>query len=165
MIKKEERVEGPKKEEKKEEEWKGSGIFPIPRILKKPPQEEKKKEEDKVEKDEIPKIKQRVEILEKEVPPIKEKANNQGEEITALKDRAKAIEDAIRQLQIDSSQYVPYWIFWVTALLLGAVGGAYIMMDFVFKTVTVWSYIIGIVGTALIATGYYLYKKGKAKNN
>ncbi|MFA6096504.1 MAG: hypothetical protein WC788_02645 [Candidatus Paceibacterota bacterium] len=99
-------------------------------------------------------VKEKVDALAKEITPIKEKVNGQDKKISAL-------EDAIRQLQIDSAKYVRYYMFWIVAALLGTVGAIYMLNNVVFKEVTIWSYVVGVIGSAIIATLFYLYYRSK----
>ena len=107
------------------------------------------------------KVEDKVTDLEKKIPPLEEKVNKHDNDISALNDRTKQNEDAIRQLQEDSIKYVRYYMFWIVAILLGTVGAIYMMNNYVFKVVTIWSYIVGVIGTALIATLFYLYYRSK----
>lgn len=159
MIKKEERVEGPK-EEKKEEGGKGSGIFPISRILKKPPQEEKKKEEDRVEEKKIV-IEKDVKDLKDKIPAIDKKVDDHDKKIAALEKRADKVDDAIKHIYSELSKCLRFWILWVIAGLLGGVGVVYILNNFAFKPATVHSYFVGMIGGAIIATLFYLHYRSK----
>lgn len=165
MIKKEERVEGPK-EEKKEEKKKGSGIFPIPKILSKII----KKEDKDVGKDKIPEIEKKANDLEEQVAPVKEKVDALGKEVTELKGKVndhdkdiKGIKDQFAEFKTELAKCVRFYMFWIVFALLGIVGFVYLARNFEFKEVTWTSYVVGIFGTAVIATLYYLYYKKQRK--
>jgi len=49
--------------------------------------------------------------------------------------------------------------------LLGGVGIVYLADNFAFKTATIHSYLIGIVGGAIVGTIFYLYYQNKYKQN
>lgn len=100
---------------------------------------------------------EKVDALEKKVPAIERRLDDHDKEI-------KGIKEQLAEFKIELAKCVRYYMFWIVFALLGVVGLVYLSQGLVFKEVTWVSYLVGILGAAIIATAFYLYYKSKEGN-
>ena len=117
------------------------------------------------------KIEKEVDDLKESITPVKEKVDSLAKEIPALKGRVdnhdkdiKTIKEQLAEIKNELAKCVRYYMFWIVFALLGVVGLVYLSQGLVFKEVTWVSYVVGILGAAIIATAFYLYYKSKQTN-